>query len=227
WCQSYGADVGPPHTDLHHMRPESAPVNSSRGNNFYDVCLSNAPGYKATTNVLQGWVWKRTTSLWEPPDETKGEIARSMLYMTVRYTGDKSNEPAMILTDDTNLITTANTFMGRYTTLLKWHFEHPVTDGERVRNDSVYSLYQTNRNPFVDHPEWVASAFLPPLLAASTSTNLTLYWTNDYAPTFVVEESTNLLSWTTLTNAPALTNGNWAVYVNLTNGAHFYRQRLN
>jgi endonuclease I len=226
WCESYGAGSGSPRTDLHHMRPEQASVNSSRGNNFYDASDPNAPGYKASTNPITGQIWSRTSATWEPPDMTKGEVARSILYMTVRYTGDAANEPNMILTDATNLIVSGSNYMGRYTTLLKWHFAFPVTDKERARNDGVYS-YQTNRNPFIDHPEWVATAFIPSLRIIQNETNFSLYWTNDYLPTMVAEETTNLTAtWSTIADAPGLTNNNWTLGVSMKPGAHFYRLRL-
>jgi endonuclease I len=40
--------------------------------------------------------------------------------------------------------------------LLEWHDIDPVDDFERNRNEVIYS-YQENRNPFIDHPEFVAS----------------------------------------------------------------------
>jgi hypothetical protein len=48
--------------------------------------------------------------------------------------------------------------MGILTTLLQWHVQDPVNDRERRRNDVVYT-YQHNRNPFIDHPEWVLPIF--------------------------------------------------------------------
>lgn len=44
--------------------------------------------------------------------------------------------------------------MGKLSTLLKWHIEDPVDDFERNRNEVIFS-YQGNRNPYIDHPEFV------------------------------------------------------------------------
>ena len=49
--------------------------------------------------------------------------------------------------------------MGMLSVLLQWHLEDPVDDFERQKNDTVYA-FQGNRNPFVDHPEWVDCLFL-------------------------------------------------------------------
>ena len=135
--------------------------------------------------------------------------------------------PGAGVTDNTNLIVSGTNFMGRYTTLLKWHFADPVSAEERARNDGVYS-YQTNRNPFVDHPEWVARAFIPALTISRSGTNMVLQWTNDYAPSVVVEQSTNVAAaWVALTNAPGLTATNtFALGVGQEFGARFYRLRL-
>lgn len=41
--------------------------------------------------------------------------------------------------------------------LTKWSDEDPPDAFEKHRNDVIYSDYQHNRNPFIDHPEWVDS----------------------------------------------------------------------
>ena len=48
--------------------------------------------------------------------------------------------------------------MGRLSVLLQWHLADPVDAAELARNDVIES-FQGNRNPFVDHPEWVACVF--------------------------------------------------------------------
>ena len=75
------------------------------------------------------------------------------------------NEPDLILTDDRGLIDASNTgnnedigYMGLLSVLLQWHEEDPVDEFETQRNDIIFS-FQGNRNPFIDHPEWVACVF--------------------------------------------------------------------
>ena len=36
----------------------------------------------------------------------------------------------------------------------RWHLSDPVDQKERDRNEAVFQ-FQNNRNPFVDHPEFV------------------------------------------------------------------------
>jgi len=193
------------------------------GNNYYDVSDSSASGYKAYTNAAAGLVWSRTSATWEPPDAAKGDIARALLYLTIRYTGDAASEPRLTVADATNLIVAGSTFMGRYSTLLKWHFADPVSAAEQARNDGVYA-YQTNRNPFVDNPEWVAVAFIPPLTIALSGTNIALRWTNDYIPTMLAEQSTNLASaWWTVTNQPVVVSDQNVVVQPMSDPHRFYR----
>jgi endonuclease I len=91
-----------------------------------------------------------------------------MFYMDVRYEGGTHGvtgvaEPNLILTDNASLITQSSgnasvAYMGLLATLLQWHAADPVDDRERLRNETVFN-YQGNRNPFVDHPEWVSCLF--------------------------------------------------------------------
>jgi len=117
--------------------------------------------------------------------------------------------------------------MGRYTTLLKWHFADPVSPKEQARNDGVFS-YQANRTPFVDHPTWVADAFVPALTIAHVGNDVWLSWANDYAPSVVVEQSAGATSvWSVVTNTPGLTSTNsWAITVPMQGQTRFFRFRL-
>jgi endonuclease I len=227
WPNSYGLDdVEPAYSDLFNLRAEDATVNSSRGNKFFDVSDTNATSYRFPAHA-EAPLCSTDADSWEPPQIVKGDIARAMFYMTVRYTGDVEGEPALRLTDDANLISSSSNFMGRFGTLIKWHLADPVSPEESSRNDLVYSLYQTNRNPFVDHPEWVASAFLPTLTLTPQLTNLLLSWPADHAPEMVAEQKTNLAApWFPVTNAPVLEGGSWSIALPPPADSRFFRLRL-
>lgn len=232
WCDSYGLDGVPPaYTDLHNLRAEDANVNSARGNKFFDVSDTNSPSYKFPAHV-ESPLCSTDGDSWEPPDVVKGDIARALFYMVTRYRSTAANEPALHLTDDTAAISSATNWMGKLSTLLTWHAADPVDAAERLRNDLVYSLYQTNRNPFVDQPEWVNLTFAPahpdrPALAiALTPSGLALTWlaTNQVTR---LEYATNFAgTWLSMTNVPALTNGQWRVDWTEARPATYFRLRL-
>ena len=76
-----------------------------------------------------------------------------MFYLVVRYEGnDQSGTPDLELVD--RLTHTGEPHFGKLCTLVAWHGLDPVSPEERRRNDVVHS-WQGNRNPFVDHPEFV------------------------------------------------------------------------
>ena len=50
-----------------------------------------------------------------------------------------------------------NPYMGKLSTLLAWHAQDPPNAAEKNRNQIIYSSYQRNRNPFIDHPEWATA----------------------------------------------------------------------
>ncbi len=188
WPKSYGfPDDGPsnkPYTDCHHLFLCDIGYNSDRGNRVYDWCTAGCTARPADsyagasgTNYFGG----SGPGEWETWLGRCGDVARALLYMDVRYEGD-GGEPDLRLTDDLALINASATgnnepvaYMGLLSTLLEWHRLDPVDDKERARNDAVYT-YQHNRNPFIDHPEWVAVVWydevgtgadaLPPVAAA-------------------------------------------------------------
>jgi len=144
WAQSHG-DFGTstgPGTDLHHLRPEDVTVNSARGNLDFDnggTQNSEAPGNYADSNS------------WEPRDAVKGDVARMVLYMSVRYEGD-DGFPDLEANDVAGNGSVPR--LGRLSVLLQWNAEDPPDAFEMRRNDVIYETYQHNRNPFIDHPEW-------------------------------------------------------------------------
>lgn len=226
WCDSYGLDGREPaYSDLHNLRAEDMNVNSARGNKFFDISDTNSSSYKFPAHV-EAPLASTDSDSWEPPAAVRGDIARTLFYMTVRYNGDVGNEPALSLTDSSVQITSTTNFMGRLSTLLRWSQADPVDSAEMLRNDRVYS-YQTNRNPFIDHPEWVTAAFIPATRIERLSNGIALTWTND-APVMLAEQCLSVgLSWTAVTNSPALTSSNiWWLSLPLESGTRLFRLSL-
>ncbi|MEV6147723.1 endonuclease [Streptomyces sp. NPDC051992] len=147
WAKSHG-DFGTatgPGTDIHHLRPEDVTVNSIRGNKDFDnggSAVSGAPGNYTDSDSF------------EPRDAVKGDVARMLLYMAVRYEGDDSF-PDLEPNDKVSNGSAPN--IGRLSVLKTWSQEDPPDAFEKRRNDVIFDQYQHNRNPFIDHPEWVAS----------------------------------------------------------------------
>lgn len=147
WAKSHG-DFGTAMgagTDLHHLRPTDASVNSSRGNLDFDN------GGSQHSEALGNYY---DSDSWEPRDAVKGDVARMLFYMAVRYEGD-SGEVDLELNNAVN--NGSAPYHGRMSILLEWHKEDPVDDKERRRNEIIYTDYQHNRNPFIDHPEWASA----------------------------------------------------------------------
>ncbi len=166
WAKSHGNfDIDEyPGTDLHHLRPEDSTVNTMKLNrDFAEGGNEYIDGDGATDCY-----W--TTDTWEPPDAVKGDVARMMFYMAVRYEGD-NGEVDLELVDaiDTDNPDTGDLLgeHGKLTTLLKWHAEDPVSTAEETRNQLIYDSYQHNRNPFIDHPEYVWDIWGTPTLSAN------------------------------------------------------------
>ena len=81
--------------------------------------------------------------------------------MAVRYNGTDSSTTDLELRNGTN----ATNQLGDLAALLVWHYKDPPSNYERRRNHLVFSNadnpdhYQGNRNPFIDHPEYVWTIF--------------------------------------------------------------------
>lgn len=166
WPKSYGFSSSglTPHNDTHHLMLSNKDYNSRRGNLYFDDCTSQFCSNSGLTTVLNHGVGGpgednvRDGNVFQVWNFRKGDIARAMFYMDVRYSGDIGGEPDLILTDNTSLIDGGSTYMGKLTTLCEWHYADPVDTIEQQRNEVIFS-YQENRNPFIDHPEWAAKVF--------------------------------------------------------------------
>ena len=152
WAKSrgdFGTSLGAG-TDAHHLRPADISVNSARNNRWFDNCSDPYVDGDGET----GCYTSSTRWVWQPRDVVKGDVARMIFYMATRYEGE-NGEPDLEVIDylpsDNN---TDEPVHAKLSTLLEWHAEDPVDDFERNRNEVIYS-YQNNRNPFIDHPEFV------------------------------------------------------------------------
>ncbi|MCU4166333.1 endonuclease [Carboxylicivirga caseinilyticus] len=150
WAKSrgdFGTSKGPG-TDCHNLKACSSSLNSTRSNRAFGENGGEVWYNNSFTGCYVG-----SSYTFEPRDAMKGDVARIIFYMATRYNGD-DGEPNLDLTELILPTTDKQPIHGVKTILLKWHKEDPVDDFEVSRNNAVYS-YQHNRNPFVDHPEFV------------------------------------------------------------------------
>lgn len=164
-----------PHTDTHMLHASDTGYNSERSNSPYGNCPPANGCAELVTQVNNGagggsgvypgnsnWVGGDTFQTW---NGRKGNVARAVLYMAIRYEGGThpatgQNEPDLELTDNRALIVATSSspaYMGFLGTLLEWHQADPPDAQERERNEVIFS-FQGNRNPFIDHPEWATPA---------------------------------------------------------------------
>ncbi|MFA6755992.1 MAG: endonuclease [Bacilli bacterium] len=166
-------------TDIHNLHMGEHNNNSTGHNNYVygdvkdktsatqisSTISSTTTGYRDDTT--------NTYKVYEPLEEDKGDIARSIFYMATRYRTYKDSDlllPQLKLTDDVSLISEGSilasetkdtpAYYGILSTLLEWNEIDPVDEHEMHRNNLVYNAIQGNRNPYIDHPEWVKQAFL-------------------------------------------------------------------
>jgi endonuclease I len=153
----------PMDSDLNFIVPVDARINQLRsnypyglgGNIVYHVFTN---GSKVSNNATPNAVY--TGRVYEPIDEFKGDVARSILYFAVRYEGKlgtfktstnsnpKKNQSPLNGTEE-------QAYNQSFIDLMKvWSAQDPVSEREIDRNNAIYSI-QKNRNPFIDHPEWV------------------------------------------------------------------------
>jgi endonuclease I/methionine-rich copper-binding protein CopC len=200
WPNTYGFSGGSPgaYTDVHMLHATNTQYNSDRGSKpFADVPACTLPDCKtlptdANYGLGGGGGGDNNYALtngnenngsFEVWDHLKGNMARAMMYMVIRYEGE-GGEPDLELTDTRADITSAGVggkhYMGLLTHLIAWHQADPVDAKEVARNELVFG-FQNNRNPFVDHPEWGTLA----LMTSSNPASCTLASGGNARPTGV------------------------------------------
>ncbi len=165
WCQSlanglYGdlnKNIGAG-TDIHHLRPALNTYNSTRGNTPYGVIEDKSTGKRLgdTDNFY-------TSTIFEPSDEIKGDVARVLMYVYTRYSNTLSSSENELGTRGdlkiSNVVyTSENTDTAAWNLLLSWNELDPVNHLEMERNNNAQDI-EGNRNVFIDHPEFSKMCF--------------------------------------------------------------------
>lgn len=162
WPKSHGFndDKSAPYTDCHHLRASESKINIAKSNNDFG---------ELDSDYTESYGNRYGNGIFEPNDDVKGDVARMLLYMFIRY-GEYDDTTVTInnntysvnleLVDNSNTtaISNGNGKLAKLSTILSWHYQDPVSDREIYRNNVVY-MFQKNRNPFIDHPEYVEYAF--------------------------------------------------------------------
>ena len=138
WMPTNPSQGLPEFNDYHHLFPTNQ--------NLVNAVRSNYPLGEVKTLISNYLESKLGYDLhgkmvFEPRDSHKGDAARALFYESICYNGVNNGNWVLPVFQDVDI-------------LKKWHFEDPPNNREMARNDFIDSL-QGNRNPFIDHPEWV------------------------------------------------------------------------
>lgn len=222
--QSWFGSIAPMVSDAHHIFATDGKVNGMRSNYPYgevsSATFTSMNGGKLGTGNNFGY----TGTVFEPINEYKGDFARACLYMITRYENEvisqnwsnqgTGNTVFLSPTDEPDAAKRQLQMYDLYylKTLIKWHNQDPVSQKEIDRNNAIYytavnstPIAQHNRNPFVDHPEYVAQIWsnacglAVPISLIEFKTNLydatvKINWTVDNAINFshfILERSTD------------------------------------
>jgi endonuclease I len=154
-----------PASDAFELRPADPNINSTRSDLPYGL-------YPATSG--SGGAYGINGGYWFPGTPDAGEVARAIFYMATRYFNPLNASRGTDIQNlqlKNGLSTKFN--MGDLNSYLHWHYQYSVDTFERNRNQMIYgssgdltnhalnpNYYQGNRNPFIDHPEWVWSVYV-------------------------------------------------------------------
>ncbi len=148
WPTNWFGGGSPMKSDLFHVVPTDGYVNNMRGN--YPFGIVGEVNWTSANGAVRGQSRQCgfTRTVFEPIDDYKGDVARSLFYFSVRYRNDGAAFDSSDAVEGVHLEAWAEEL------LTAWHIQDPVDEKEAARNEAVFSI-QGNRNPFIDHPEWV------------------------------------------------------------------------
>lgn len=168
--------IDPMKNDAFHVIPSDGYVNGQRNNlpfgRVNSATYTSTNGSKKGSNLNSGYSAGYSGTVFEPIDEFKGDIARSFFYFATRYenimsnfynTANGSTTEAKVMFDGSNNKVFSDTFLN---ILITWHLNDPVSAKEIAINNRVYQ-HQGNRNPYIDHPEYVCQIWSTPCAALS------------------------------------------------------------
>ncbi|GAA3777154.1 hypothetical protein GCM10022423_35660 [Flavobacterium ginsengiterrae] len=184
--QSVFNEQSPMVADAHFITPTDGKVNGMRSNyphgNVSSATYTSQNGSKLGSSAVSGY----SGTVFEPINAFKGDIARMYFYFATRYENTVAGYSYAMFNGSSNQVFTT-AFLN---ILLAWHAQDPVSAREIARNNAIYAR-QNNRNPFIDHPEYVNQIWggtsgsgdttapsTPTSLAstAKTATSITLTW---------------------------------------------------
>jgi len=116
-------------TDAHHLRASDVQMNGNRGNRMF----ASGSGNAANSGLN-----------WYPGDEWKGDVARMMMYMYLRY-------PSQCLPNNVGVGVSVSIDPAMIDLFLQWNVSDTVSIYEKNRN-TILETEQGNRNPFIDNP---------------------------------------------------------------------------
>lgn len=156
----FGGNVDPMFTDIHHIFPADKFVNNTRATYvFADVnnpTFTSQNGSKLGPSATPGV----SGTVFEVADEYKGDIARAYFYMATRYENLIANWVGN--NPDGDLLMNGNSSQAfeqwAIDLLYEWHISDPVDEHEVARNNAAF-IFQGNRNPYIDNPDYVCAVW--------------------------------------------------------------------
>ena len=133
----------PNNMNTEHTWPQSQGATGTAKSDLHHLFITDSKANSRRSSHPFGWVqsatWEQGGSKlggrkFQPRECHRGNVARAIFYFSVRY-----NKSVSRAQEDA---------------LRQWHKDDPVDEAELARNAAVFK-YQRNRNPFVDHPEFV------------------------------------------------------------------------
>ena len=141
WPQSMYEGSSPMKSDMHHLRPCKSNVNSSRGNKPFDeINDSNTNTWfwlsYSSSNIPNSNIDEYSESgsyAFEPREDVKGDVARSIFYFYTMYSD----------------VASSDFFIEQKNVLLQWHIQDPANENEILRTWAIAEHQNNIPNPFV------------------------------------------------------------------------------